>query len=150
MSAGTVTFEPKIPLISKYNLRYDPKIHKEILENIETPGSNKDIINSIEFTKILIQEKFKYFDEDLVICMKTLFSQINKMILAIQDRKNLAAEKSNLEKMDFIFAALKVIEQKLKMKVRDAKLKQQISQNSAKNEKTEVIVVDKIKAPTSL
>ena len=65
--------------------------------------------------------------------MKTLFLQINKMILTIQDRKNWTKEKSNLEKMFFIFGALKVIEKKLKMKVRDAKLKQQISLNRTKN-----------------
>jgi len=56
--------------------------------------------------------------------MKTLFLKINKMIIAFKDKKNQAAEKLNLEKMVFILGALKVIEKKLKMKVRDAKFKQ--------------------------
>jgi hypothetical protein len=54
MSAGTVNIEPEMPLILKLKSQYNPKRNMEILINSDIPRSNKDIINSIEDTKIQI------------------------------------------------------------------------------------------------
>ncbi len=52
MSAGTVNIEPEKSLILKLKSGYNSKRNKEIIINSDIAESNKEVINSIEDTKI--------------------------------------------------------------------------------------------------
>jgi len=52
MSAGTVNIEPENSLILKLKSGYNSKRNKEIIINSDIAESNKEVINSIEDTKI--------------------------------------------------------------------------------------------------